>query len=229
MAATLQRKRIRLEALADKYDKMKDKLTSATPILWRGNDVQFEIGIKFADAIITDVSNIDSITLVVRESAISADPPLMTATVAAAAINQNLDPDDWENGADQHLIIPFTATETNLVLDPDEKESFHLAIEAITTDTPARYITLGVTSLEIREDGIGMAGTPPTNDPLYLTGAQSDARYARLAPMDGSYRIKTDVNGTFLQFWNATTEKWHTFFPSGVEGSLQSNWGPGEN
>ena len=43
-------------------------------------------------------------------------------------------------------------------------------------------------------------------------------------PEGGSYRFK-DGN---LQFWNPTTEKYHTLFPFGPEGSVTSEWGAGE-
>lgn len=52
---------------------------------------------------------------------------------------------------------------------------------------------------------------------------------AEREPADGSYRIKTTESGTFLQFWNETTGKYHTLFPDGPEGAVTTNWGPGED
>jgi hypothetical protein len=44
-------------------------------------------------------------------------------------------------------------------------------------------------------------------------------------PPGGNYRFK-DGN---IQLWNPVTEKWHTFFPHGPEGSVVSAWGEGED
>lgn len=43
-------------------------------------------------------------------------------------------------------------------------------------------------------------------------------------PVGGSYRFHAGN----LQFWNADTAKWHTWFPSGAEGAVVGNWGAGE-
>ena len=47
-------------------------------------------------------------------------------------------------------------------------------------------------------------------------------------PTNGTWRIKKTTSGIFLQFYNADTVKFHTFFPSGAEGQVHTNWGPGE-
>ncbi|HSV73451.1 MAG TPA: hypothetical protein VLH79_06805 [Chthonomonadales bacterium] len=57
--------------------------------------------------------------------------------------------------------------------------------------------------------------------PLALTGLPE-------APADGSYRIVTDVNGTFLQLWNPTQSKWHTVSIAGGAGAEQLVLGPAE-
>jgi hypothetical protein len=46
-------------------------------------------------------------------------------------------------------------------------------------------------------------------------------------PAVGSWRVNP-ANGHF-QLWNPTTEKYHTLYPDGPEGSIAISWGPGES
>ncbi|NUO80332.1 hypothetical protein HUU05_09675 [candidate division KSB1 bacterium] len=190
---TLTRKRIRLGIDADKGDLVKDQLTGATPELWRGNDVQFEIGILW-NSLVADISNLADITLTLRATDALGD---LAAQKSVAAVEfSTLTDATWADKTAQHVLIPLTADETNLALGSGVKEkTYHLVVDARTTDSPARTITLGVTTLKLREDGAGSAGTPPTNDPLYLTIPQSDARYARKIGAPGEVQRFVSPNG----------------------------------
>ncbi len=176
--ATLTRKRIRLGIDADKGSLIKDQLTGATPELWRGNDVQFELGILW-NALVADLSNLADITLTLRvDDALGA--LAATVTVEAADLNLALTDAQWAAKTHYHALIPLTGAETNLAFSETVKEkTYHLVVDARTTDTPARTITLGVTTLKLREDGAGTAGVPPTNDPLYRTIPQEDAAFTK--------------------------------------------------
>jgi hypothetical protein len=57
--------------------------------------------------------------------------------------------------------------------------------------------------------------------PFVLTGLPE-------APVNGSYRLLTNGNGTFLQLWNPTQSKWHTVFVSGAAGTETLVLGPAE-
>ena len=76
----------------------------------------------------------------------------------------------------------------------------------------------------------GSEGSPTPASPEFLTETQSDARYAMLVPPQGSYRVKTEEDGTVnLQLWNATTGLWHTLFLTGAAGAIVLNVGVGES
>ena len=194
---TLTRKRIRLGIDADKGDLVKDQLTGATPELWRGNDVQFEIGILW-NSLVADISNLADITLTLRVGdalgALAAQK-----VVEAAEFNLALTDAEWNGKSAQHALIPLTAAETNLDLGGTKEKTFHLVVDARTTDNPARTITLGVSSLKVREDGAGVAGNPPANDPLYLTIPQSDARYPRKVGGPGEVQRFVSPNGRWAR------------------------------
>ena len=55
--------------------------------------------------------------------------------------------------------------------------------------------------------------------PAVLTGLPS-------APTDGSYRLETNGDGTFLQLYNPTQSQWHTVFIQGGSGAETLAIGP---
>lgn len=67
----------------------------------------------------------------------------------------------------------------------------------------------------------GEESEPTPATPIYP--APEDLMLAE--PEGGSWRVK---DGNF-QLWNPTTEKYHTFFPTGPEGALTTSWGAGED
>jgi hypothetical protein len=189
MPPTLTRKRIRLQVFADQDSAIKDYLTGATPVLWRGNDVQIELGIFFG-AEVVDVTNIASVTVEAKESQTSPTSPVISKLVDD--LNAALTLATWQDGTGAHAVIPLTATETNIDLDGAAEKSFWLTVSAITTDAYA--ITLGTSYLQIREDNAGTAGTPPTNDPTYLTAAETTALVASKAEQSEVDSLADDVD-----------------------------------
>ena len=54
-------------------------------------------------------------------------------------------------------------------------------------------------------------------------------RVSLTSPQQGSFRIKTEGDGTVnLQLWNATTSLWHTLFLTGAAGAIELKIGVGE-
>ena len=160
-----------------------DVVTSESPVLWRGNDVTFQLGLFQAGTLI-DPSNLASITLEVKSSTDRGGPSLMLGTVAAASINAALTLANWTNNTDQHLSVTFTGASTAVDLAGATEATFWVTVFALTTASPAARITLGYTTLRIIEDG---STTPGTTSPLpsagYYTKDQSDARYAAQVPL----------------------------------------------
>ncbi|HTB63876.1 MAG TPA: hypothetical protein VK737_09825 [Opitutales bacterium] len=182
--STLARTRLRLAADAASFDAPLDVLRRATPQFWRGNDLQFELALFFNGALL-DVSNLASLTLEIRPlgaNGAAPDPsfaPLMGATVTSFDNTTTLD--TWNSGAQQHAVIAFTATQSNIAAG-----AAWLSIFAITNDSPGRVITLCAGPLRVLEDGSGLATTPtPTADTFY-TAAESDARYAPIGAGSGA-------------------------------------------
>jgi len=178
---TLARRRIRIAAdAAWKTDEPMIDLAAAdanaTPELWRGNDLQVEVGF-FQDATLLDISNIASVILNVKPTSDRDGTPLMTATLEAADLDATLAANTWTDGTKQHALFTFTAAETNISLDSSDDRECWLAIGITTNDSPGRTITIAYTVLKVVEDGIGGEGVPQANEHLHYTKAESDARY----------------------------------------------------
>ncbi|HSI83907.1 MAG: hypothetical protein ACAI35_04375 [Candidatus Methylacidiphilales bacterium] len=193
---TFNRKRIRLRVDGDQDEKFQDALTSATPVLWRGNDVQIELGLFFGGLVADDISNLTSVTLEAKLSQVSAEPPVISKTVSV--FDNTLTLETWTDKSKQHAVIPLTAAETNLSLSGATEKTYWLTVSAVTSAGYA--ITLGVSSLLVREDNAGTAGTPPTNDPTYLTAAETTAL---VEDKISSAELLAALRGTATDSWES--------------------------
>lgn len=199
--STLARKRIRLAAdqATQTTDKMVDVYTGSTPELWVGNDVQFEIAIYHDGAVVTDISNIASLTLEVKTATDRDGDPVMTKTLTSGDLNGALTQETWDDKTAEHALVAFTAAETNLSVGADNEESYWLVISVITNDVPGRNITLQATILKVVEDGTGSAGQPQNNANIYYTKDESDARF-----------VQKHEDQAFQQWANGT---WYHYIP----------------
>ena len=153
-----------------------DVLTSDTPFIWRGADVQFELGIFGSDQTLASIVNLDSISIQVR-SADRRGSLLMAATLARSHFNLTLTQPAWDAGTDAHAVLAFTNGQTAIDLDGAVEGTYWLVVSAITTDSPAKVIILGTSVLTVGENGSYTGDNAPQPAQLYLTAAQSDARY----------------------------------------------------
>jgi hypothetical protein len=199
----ISRKRIRLacdpQKRADISDYLKDVFTSATPELWRGNDVQFEIALYNGTTLETDLSNIASLTLTIRQSNASG-AILATKTIAAAALDDSLTAETWTDNTKQHALVTLTSAETNIAVG-----SHWLVIDIATNDTPGQAVTLGATTLKIVEDGAGSAGEPEVALGAAYSKSEADARYVQIHA-DGAAMQWYDGR---WYIYNSTTALWY--------------------
>jgi hypothetical protein len=185
---------------------MLNKLTTAKPIMWRGADVNIELGLFIGSAMIDVVAPLSMLYLDILATRSGA--PILQKSVAAAGIVATPTVETWNAGSAQNLTIPLTAAETQFDLSGvaavENTRDFWLVVHALTTG--GKKITWGVANITVEEDG-----------------AQNDLA---VVPMSNpNFRIK---NGE-LQLWNPTQSKWHTFYPTGAAGQETTAWGAGED
>lgn len=187
----LSRRRIRLamDAAKDTSTRAVDLNTNATPTLWKGNDVQFEIGIFFDDALVTDLTNLASLTLKVKASGAMTGDALMTKTVSSFSA---LTAETWDDDTAQHALVTFASSETNIAAG-----NYKLCVYVLTNDDPAREITLGVTDFAIAEDGSNGEADSQASAGQAYTKEDADARY-----------VQKHADQAWMQFANGT---WYHF------------------
>ncbi|MGF1450260.1 MAG: hypothetical protein ACFB20_12705 [Opitutales bacterium] len=178
---TLSRNRIRVAADAALFTAPLDQRTAATPAFWRGNDLEFEIAV-FSNRILQSVANLSSLTVEIRARASDggppepSTPPLMTATIEASALDDSLSAQSWDDGTGAHARVNFTAPQSNVVAG-----DHWLLVQALTTDNPARRLTLTAGPIRVLEDGGGLVTEPPEAGQPFFNATESDARYSRVS------------------------------------------------
>lgn len=176
MAVSYTRGRVRLAIDVTRQDPILDAVTGDAPAIWRGTDLGIEIGLFVGDLGLIAIGQFASITAEVRDAATRTAIVYATKTIALAQLNQNLTTDQWSSGDDQHAVFAWTSEETRWPIDGALEREFWLVFSAVTTDASPRRITLGATSILLREDGTGEpANSPIPGDPLFLTAEQTAA------------------------------------------------------
>ena len=195
----ISRKRIRLACDISNSDTLKDKITGNPPHLWRGNDVQFEIGVLYSD-VLQSIENLVSVSVVLRATGSASGTVALLKTATGDDLNNSLTADEWNDNTAQHVTITATTAETNVAAG-----SYWLAVVAQTNDTPAHNITLGVGLLAIAEDGYDTGETPPDVEEDYYTQTESDARY--LLRSEAGIKSRWGADG-LLYIENADNAGW---------------------
>ena len=197
-------RRFRVALDIAKQNELTDQTTGQAPKHWAGNPAAFQLGLFSAGAIVSDVSNIESIELQLKANAGSGStktvPADDAATVATASIVTAdlaaVTSDDWTNKDGQHGTIELTGAQ--LAQEPGH---YWLVFAATLTGISAPVV-LGAGWIEIVQDGYGDPGTPPVGE-TYLTAAQSDARYMNRTP--AAQPASETASGTALDWhWDGT-------------------------
>jgi hypothetical protein len=218
--STISRRRIRIALDAGKATNYKhlDATTAQNPQHWRGNDLQVELAVYFGSTL-QDIANLASITLEVKAAnAAAADAALMSKTVAAVDLDNTLDASTWAAGTKQHALVVFTGTETNI-----PATTYWLVVSALTNDSPARAITLGVADFIIAEDRTGDTTVPQVLAGTAYTQAEADARYVQQHADQASMRWKS---GRWQMYIDGL---WYPLVGVTIDGTPALTIGPGES
>lgn len=177
---------------------------SESPQMWRGNDVQFELGFQY-DSEILNMANYQTIKLIVKDSANRRGLKLMEKSISVADITPIFTQEQWDDKSQQHCTIAFTAAETKLDLKGDDARDFWLIIIGVTNT--GKRLTLGNTIVTINDDGDDSSDvTPPLGSSIIPPGATYDGsgHYALAVTQNKWYGYVKGTNDTSVTNGNQT-------------------------
>jgi hypothetical protein len=159
-----------------------DVITSSSPTFWNGTDVRFEIALALNDLVVTDISNWDSITLLVKDQNSRSGIALMSKTLSSTDIDSTLTDATWADGTKQHIAFDFDHTETVLPIDSSNQTAFWMVITGVFNQTiggvvQAQNIVLAAGNITVKNGGNAITTPVSVTTPTYRTATESDARY----------------------------------------------------
>ncbi len=166
--------KLRLKCNWRSHAAMVDIITNTAPLIWRGNDLDIQIGLFDGDAIHDDLSTVTSVIVELhqdRSATIGALWQKVSGTdFSLTACTQT----NWDNGTGQHAVVPVTAVQTNVDMTghTNYRKSFWLVVHVVLTSGKKK--TYGFTMLEIEEDsaqlGLAPIGTTSGNARMNSSG-----------------------------------------------------------
>jgi hypothetical protein len=168
-----------------------DLNTGQAPLFYRGDDVEIDIGIGEGGALLAPtLSNITSVTCQVFASESDTNAPMMSCTVAAAAMNLALTAAQWTGNTTPffHAAFVFPAGQTYIGLNGVASQNYWLRIMLLTADATAKTITLLGGPITVLDGPVSSAPAGPAGS--------GNVRFSSVA---GSLviQIKNDSDGKF--------------------------------
>lgn len=188
---------IRIQADTTSKDNFLDLNTSAEPQAWWARNLTMQVGV-FAGATLLDVSDIQSVSVYLKDPSNLDGGALVTKTITTFDNTTTLT--TWNSGAQQHFVVTFTADDLSFSLTNGAR-LVHISMVAITTGGQTGTICVG--TLNMIDDG----GNAPESNPVNaITVTQAQAMVAALAwtaasvafPFTGAAALLVEQNQTWL-------------------------------
>jgi len=159
--------------LAQRGTQPSDLNTNAPPVFYRGDDVEIDIGIGSAGALLAPtLTNITSVTCqIFAGGEADTNAPVMSRTVLAAAMNLTLTAAQWTNNTTPfyHAAFIFPNAQTAVSLNGQASANMWLRITLATADATPKNITLLDCPITILDGPISGAGAVPTGNVRFWT------------------------------------------------------------
>lgn len=161
------------------------------PYLWAGNDVEIQVAALWGANQLRSLASMSFLRFDVMAPVPPSegpDNPVVSATLAAAEIDNTVTFEQWDAGTHAQGAFLLTRAQTALltVSGTSATKGYPFVVWGLTTHEPAREITLGVGTLMVVRDRSG--GTPP-EPALGQTWLDVDMGDARYAPLDLAQKI----------------------------------------
>lgn len=138
-----------------------DVLTAKTPQAWVGTNLRFELAF-FYRGVLADISAWDQVSVQIKELTSKTGAALASQTISSGALNTGLTSSQWDNGSSQHAVIEFDDSAVNFDLEGADSKAYHMVVNGLSSDVPAKVMVMGVSVFEMREDGTGSTTPSPT-------------------------------------------------------------------
>ncbi len=153
--AQFVRTRLRCALLPSKIaEKFRVQDTGNPPQIFKGAGCEFELGIFVDSKTPFDVSNVGSLTVMAKTQGVPGSAPVMLK--ATAAITNIASLDTWNDGTEQHAVVVFSGTETNIAAG-----TYDLTVFGFTTDDGLDQDVFGISTLTIVDAGLTNTVAPP--------------------------------------------------------------------
>lgn len=130
--------------------------TGSNPKIFKGAGVDFEIALFDLDGSLFDVSNVASMSVLVKPYGSPGSAAEMSKLTAA--INAGLTLTDWNNGVGAHAIVSFTGTEANIAAGNHD-----ITVHGVTSDNAVDADVFGRSVLQVIDAGITSNTVAPLN------------------------------------------------------------------
>jgi hypothetical protein len=135
-----------------------DVLTSETARVLKPADLQFEIGLFNDDGeTLLELDGLASLTLAIKPYDQRTAAAVMTQTLLAAGLNDELSQNQWEAGdpEDCHALFSFPAADCNFYLG-EETKRFYVVLSGTTDSDPAKPLVFANGQIIFEESGVAL-------------------------------------------------------------------------
>ena len=172
---------IRIAADTTSKDNILDLNTAAEPQAWWARDLAVQVGV-FAGAALLDVSDLQSVTVLLKDPSNLDGSPLVSKTITTFDNTTTLE--EWNAGTNQHFTVSLGADDLSFTLTPlpgsGAARLVHLSMVAVTTGGLTGTICVGTINV-IDDGGNSPAGVPVNAITVAQAAAMLNA-FARAVP-----------------------------------------------
>jgi len=191
---------IRIAADTTSKENILDLNTSAEPAAWWARNLTIQVSL-FAGAALLDVSDVQSVSIYLKDPTALDSAPLVSKTVTAFDNTTTLS--TWQAGTQQHFVVSFGADDlsfplNNTVGGSSAQRLVHLSMVAITTGGQTGTVCVG--TINIIDDG----GNSPASNPVNaVTVSQAQVMLAALTFANSPLALNGSGNTTLsnAQMW----------------------------
>ncbi len=195
----LTSRRIRAIAETAKFDAPLGQNTNTGLRMWNGSPTRFDWRLDYAGAVISDLSNLVSLTMQIKEALNGIAPAEDAEALVSKTVTEfddSLDAVAWTNATKQHVVFELTGAEANV----GTGKKWIILVASL--DGVADPVTVAAGPLESVSDGYDSgAGARPDPAASYLNTEQSNALYARAVTQaipNGQNYVDVDISALAL-------------------------------